>query len=107
MRVISAYPAILHLYGEMSVSIGAGLCRGNSIVGNRFAVTFVTITNPRCGATATRFRKLALGRNGRRSLSNAMSNSFDPEELYKPILKPVHTVSRAGKGAKRRGGRSG
>jgi hypothetical protein len=28
--------------------------------------------------------------------ANAARLGFDPEEMYKPILKPVRTVSRAG-----------
>jgi transcription termination factor Rho len=37
--------------------------------------------------------------------ANAARLGFDPEEMYKPILKPVRTVSRAGaiRGTGRRG----
>jgi hypothetical protein len=38
--------------------------------------------------------------------ANAVRLGIDPEELYKPILKPVHMVSRAGTHSRRHNGRS-
>ena|SRR3569623_1680428 len=35
--------------------------------------------------------------------ANAARLGFDPEEMYKPILKPVRTVSRAGSNSSSRG----
>jgi hypothetical protein len=37
--------------------------------------------------------------------ANAARLGFDPEEMHKPILKPIRTMSRAGAGGPRKPGR--